>query len=80
MIYSWCIFMHCYSAYSPLQAYFLPTHRNGEVSILGKLTYPEFQLYIPGTPKKWDAKCNTTRITSCVVRDQWRDKPLNGHV
>ena len=33
MIYSWCTFLECYSVFSP--PIFLPTHRNGEVRILG---------------------------------------------
>jgi hypothetical protein len=37
MIYSSYTFQNCYSAGSPLQAYFLPSHENGEASILGKL-------------------------------------------
>jgi hypothetical protein len=39
MIYSWCTFLDCYSVFSSLQAYFLPTHKNGEVPVLGKLPY-----------------------------------------
>jgi hypothetical protein len=31
--------MDCYSAFSSLQAYFLPTHGNGEDPVLGKLSY-----------------------------------------
>jgi hypothetical protein len=37
MIYSSCIFLDCYSWFSPLQAYFLSTHGNGEVPVLGTL-------------------------------------------
>jgi hypothetical protein len=33
--------MDCYSAFSLMQAYFLPIHRNREVSVLGKLPYIE---------------------------------------
>jgi hypothetical protein len=39
MIYSSYTFHDCYSAVSPLHAYFLPGHGNGEASILGKLPY-----------------------------------------
>jgi hypothetical protein len=39
MIYSWSTFLDCYSVFSLLQAYFLPTHGNGEVPVLGKLPY-----------------------------------------
>jgi hypothetical protein len=31
--------------FSPLQAYFLPTHGNGEVPVLGKLPYYSCPLY-----------------------------------
>jgi hypothetical protein len=31
--------MDCYIVFSLLQAYFLPTHGNGEVPVLGKLPY-----------------------------------------
>jgi hypothetical protein len=31
--------LDCYSAFSLLHAYFLPTHGNGEVPVLGKLPY-----------------------------------------
>jgi hypothetical protein len=41
MIYSSYTFMDCYSAFSLMQAYFLPIHRNREVSVLGKLPYIE---------------------------------------
>jgi hypothetical protein len=37
MIYTSYTFMEYYSAFSPLQAYFLPTHGNGEVLVLEKL-------------------------------------------
>jgi hypothetical protein len=46
MIYSWCTFLDCYSMFSPLQAYFLPTHGNGEVLVLEKLPYG---LFLPGS-------------------------------
>jgi hypothetical protein len=39
MIYSWCTFLEYYSVFSPLQNYFLSTHGNGEIPILGKLPY-----------------------------------------
>jgi hypothetical protein len=39
MIYSSYTFQECYSAISPLQAYFLPSHKNWEASVLGKLPY-----------------------------------------
>jgi hypothetical protein len=39
MMYSKCTFLDCYHAFSPLQAYSLPTHGNGEVTVLGKLHY-----------------------------------------
>jgi hypothetical protein len=39
MIYSWCTFLDYYSVFCLLQAFFLPTHRNGEVPVLGKLPY-----------------------------------------
>jgi hypothetical protein len=48
MIYSWSTFMDCYSVFSLLQAYFLPTHGNGEVPILGKLPYNQ-QVPIPNS-------------------------------
>jgi hypothetical protein len=35
MIYSSYAFLDYYNALFPLQAYFLPTHRNGEVPVLG---------------------------------------------
>jgi hypothetical protein len=41
MIYSGCTFQDCYSVVSPLQAYFLPNHENGEAPVLGKLPYVE---------------------------------------
>jgi hypothetical protein len=31
--------MDCYNVFSPLHAYFLLTHGNGEVQVLGKLPY-----------------------------------------
>jgi hypothetical protein len=37
MIYSSYTFQNYYSAGSPLQAYFLPSHGNGEALVLGKL-------------------------------------------
>jgi hypothetical protein len=39
MIYNRCTFLDCYNVFSPLQTYFLPTHGNGEVPVLGKLPY-----------------------------------------
>jgi hypothetical protein len=39
MIYSSYTFQDCYSAISPLHAYFLPSHGNGEALVLGKLPY-----------------------------------------
>jgi hypothetical protein len=39
MVYNWCTFLDCYNVSFALQAYFLPTHRNGEVPVLGKLPY-----------------------------------------
>jgi hypothetical protein len=44
MIYSSCTFQDCYSVVSPLQAYFLPNHINGDASVLGKLPYDELAL------------------------------------
>jgi hypothetical protein len=41
MIYSCYTFQECYIAVSPLQASFLPSHGNGEASVLGKLPYTE---------------------------------------
>jgi hypothetical protein len=38
MIYSCCTFLDYYSVFLP-HAYFLPTHRNGEVPIFSKLPY-----------------------------------------
>jgi hypothetical protein len=32
-------FLDCYSVFSPLHAYFLPTHGNEEVPVLGKFPY-----------------------------------------
>jgi hypothetical protein len=37
MIYSLCTLLDYYNVFSPLHAYFLPTHGNGEVRVLGKL-------------------------------------------
>jgi hypothetical protein len=39
MIYSWYAFLDYYNVFSPPQAYFLPTHGNGETPVLGKLPY-----------------------------------------
>jgi hypothetical protein len=39
MIYNKCTFLDCYSVFFPLRAYFLPTHGNGDVPVLGKLPY-----------------------------------------
>jgi hypothetical protein len=39
MIYNNYTFLDCSSTFSPLQAYFLPTHRNREAPVLGKLPY-----------------------------------------
>jgi hypothetical protein len=39
MIYCRCTFLDYYIVFSPLHAYFLPTHKNGEAPILGKLPY-----------------------------------------
>jgi hypothetical protein len=46
MIYNKCIFLECYNVLSLLQAYFLPTHGNGEVPILGRLPYPPIPVSI----------------------------------
>jgi hypothetical protein len=37
MVYNKCTFLDCYSVFSPLHAYFMPTHGNEEVLVLGKL-------------------------------------------
>ena len=39
MIYNKCTFLDYYNVFSPLQAYFLPIHKNGKVWVLGKLPY-----------------------------------------
>jgi hypothetical protein len=38
MIYSRYTFLDSYSVFSPLHAYLLPTHPNGEAPVLGKLS------------------------------------------
>jgi hypothetical protein len=48
MIYNCCAFLDYYS-FSPLQAYFLPTHRNGEVPVLWKYLIVENPEFISGT-------------------------------
>jgi hypothetical protein len=35
--YSWCTILDYYMMFSPLHAYFLPSHGNGRVPVLGKL-------------------------------------------
>jgi hypothetical protein len=37
MIYNWCTFQDYYNVFSLLHAYFLLTHGNEEVLVLGKL-------------------------------------------
>jgi hypothetical protein len=39
MTYMKCTFLDCYSAFFPLHAYFLPTYKNGEALVLGKVPY-----------------------------------------
>jgi hypothetical protein len=33
------MFLECYNLFSPQEAYFLPTHGNGEVPVLEKLAW-----------------------------------------
>jgi hypothetical protein len=58
MIYSWCTFLDCYSVFSLLQAYFLPTDGNGEVPVLGKLPYE----------RDCEARCET------ICSYQWKSE------
>jgi hypothetical protein len=39
MIYRWCTFLDYYSVFSPLHAYFSPTHGNEKVLVLEKPPY-----------------------------------------
>jgi hypothetical protein len=49
MIHSDCAFQDCYSAVSPLQDKFLPSHGNGEVPVFKKLPYmPCYRLFLDG--------------------------------
>jgi hypothetical protein len=67
MIYNWCTFLDYYSVFSSLQAYFLPTHGDGEVPILGKLPHiSEFpsQLIHAISEENWHAMGNKDTPTS----------------
>jgi hypothetical protein len=75
MIYISYTFQDCYSVVSPLQAYFLPNHSNGEASVLGTCTIKKYH-YIqtniiyrfptPYSPKSTEVVHNVAFACGCA--------------
>jgi hypothetical protein len=64
--------------FSPLQAYFLPTHGNGEISVLGKLPYMkiiiQYFVHLPFVAIRAAIQCDILSMLHTIV---WNDRIEN---